>query len=125
MNINKGNDIHTLENNITTNRTTSMASIREYIDTSLVAFGPLTNFYSQRNIQGLNFLNYQGRQRMEKEMLKILINGGQKYGPSPDAQDRMQNPRQQDRERPRRRRRRRRRTNIEPSALEQPPPKLR
>jgi hypothetical protein len=37
----------------------------------------------------------------------------------------MQNPRQQDRERPRRRRRRRRRTNIEPSALEQPPPKLR
>ncbi|KAI8340331.1 hypothetical protein BC941DRAFT_244793 [Chlamydoabsidia padenii] len=110
----KTDEIRTSESNITTNRTTNLPGIQQYIDSTLAAFDPLTNFYGQMNIQGLDFLNYQGRQRMDHELVNILVNGGQKYRTLPGSQERLDNVGPQ-----RRRRRRRRRVTVvdEPTPL--------
>ncbi|KAF7726600.1 hypothetical protein EC973_008564, partial [Apophysomyces ossiformis] len=68
-----------LESEIDTNRTADMDRIIRSIVPTLDALPEVTAFYAQRDIQGLNFLNYQGRQRLDEEMVKIFINGGPKY----------------------------------------------
>ncbi|KAI8335958.1 hypothetical protein BC941DRAFT_471921 [Chlamydoabsidia padenii] len=70
---------------------TELPGIQQYIDSTFTAFDPLTNFYGQMNIQGLDFLNYQGRQQMNHELVNILVNGGQKYQTSPGSQERLDN----------------------------------
>ncbi|ORZ22667.1 hypothetical protein BCR42DRAFT_388846 [Absidia repens] len=83
--------IRTVEAQITTNKTTDLEGIQAYIQSSLQALSPLTEFYGQEAILGLQFANYQGRQKMDAELVNVLIDGGHKYRPPPGAMERSSN----------------------------------
>ncbi|KAG0165284.1 hypothetical protein DFQ30_008651 [Apophysomyces sp. BC1015] len=95
INMAKTTAIQTLENGIKTNRTTDLNKIQQYIDSVLVAFTQVTDFYARPEIQSLTFLNYQGRQRMDNELINIFVNGGKKYHPPACAYERLHNAGQQ------------------------------
>ncbi|ORZ16613.1 hypothetical protein BCR42DRAFT_39439 [Absidia repens] len=118
----KTDAIRTVEAQITTNKTTDLEGIQAYIQSSLQALGPLTEFYGQEAILGLEFANYQGRQKMDAELVNVLIDGGYKYRPPPGAMERSSNIGQT---RQRRRRRTRSDDTDDPPPLPPPPPKLR
>ncbi|KAI8089123.1 uncharacterized protein BX664DRAFT_332239, partial [Halteromyces radiatus] len=105
INNEKSEEVRTAEAAIRTNRTTSMTGITDYINSTLEALEVLTAFYGQENLQGLKLLNYQGRQKMDEELINIFINGGTKYKDKPGAEERLEIRTHGNYERRRRRRR--------------------
>ncbi|KAI8089728.1 uncharacterized protein BX664DRAFT_386169 [Halteromyces radiatus] len=73
INNEKSEAVRTVEAAITTNRTTRMIGIMEYINSTLEALEVLTTLYGQEHLQGLKFLNYQGRQMMDEELYKAPL----------------------------------------------------
>lgn len=107
INSSKSAAIQALEAAIHTNRTTTIDGIQRYINTALNSFDELKQFYDQHEIQGLKFLNYQGRQRLDAEMVNIFIDGGKKYNLNTSRRHRRRQQSPQERRRRRRRRKRR------------------
>lgn len=71
--------IDVIESRIGSFKTASLQQIIQYIRTKLAVLDQLVSFYGQ-DFQQLRFLNYHGRQKATHEMVKILVNGGRKYG---------------------------------------------
>ncbi|KAI8086485.1 uncharacterized protein BX664DRAFT_158502 [Halteromyces radiatus] len=81
INLTKTSSLQVLESTISTHRTVTMQGIQDYIATTLDALDPMKEFYDQNEIRGLKFSNYKGRQRVDAEMVNILVDGVEKYRP--------------------------------------------
>lgn len=116
----KPENLAALENEITTNRSTIMPDIVACMASTLNALPTAAAFYDNPNVQILKFLNYQGQQKLNEEMVNIFTTGGKKYQNHRDPQNRSETETM-----PRRRRRRRPGgTTHELPPPELPPPEL-
>jgi hypothetical protein len=75
--------IDVVESGITSPKTASFDRLTLHIRTKMAVLDRLLMFYGQ-DIQQLRFLNYHGRQKATREMVKIFVDGGKKYGRHPD-----------------------------------------
>lgn len=67
-----------LEALLPTRKTSSLTRLQEYITTCCMILPVLCKRYDAR-YTALRFLDYQGKQRAQDELVNILINGGKKY----------------------------------------------
>ncbi|CAO3609169.1 unnamed protein product [Cunninghamella blakesleeana] len=117
INESKTQVIKDAESSIRTNKTTSLWRINSFISSTLSVFNTLTTFHGQPEIQGLKFLNYQGRQKVDNDLVNIMVNGGKKYGDPEGNEARLRRLNNNGRRRRTRRRRRRNVPNDPPDPL--------
>ncbi|CAO3633625.1 unnamed protein product [Cunninghamella blakesleeana] len=114
INESKTQVIKDAESSIRTYKTTSLWRINSFISSTLSVFNTLTTFHGQPEIQGLKFLNYQGRQKVDNDS---------KYHEPEGNEAQLRRLNNNGRRRRTRRRRRRRRRNV-PNVPPDPPDPL-